>query len=134
MISKNKLAWKLLYTKHFGEEVQLRIRIEQYLLVVPHAEPYLGFVEYLKQTTWKHLFAYTFIVVVVTSLRLTLSEYLRSKKILLLQRVTDVINLLIKDNGSIRTTSPCRRLYLHTTYLHRVNCCKRHFFRFPKLS
>ncbi len=73
-----------------------------FVVLVPHAQPYQGFVDYLKQTTWKRLFVYTFIVVVVTSLLLTLSEYLRSKKILLIQRTTDVINLLMNDNGSIR--------------------------------
>lgn len=87
-------------------------RVLTYVLLVPHAQPYSGFLEYLANTTWKRIFAYTLVVIMATSLVLTLSGYLRSKKILFLQSVADVINLLINDNGTIKYGQ-----------LHRVDAC-----------
>lgn len=89
------------------EEYLKSVRIYPYrmitkVLLVPHARPYSGFVEYLQNSTWKLFFAYAFIVVAAASLLLTISGYWQTKKFSLMQCVGDVINLLLNDNGTIR--------------------------------
>ncbi len=87
-------------------------RMAAVVLLVPHAQPYSGFMAYLQSKTWKLLFAYTFLVVATASMILTVSGYLKTKKILFLQRFTDVVNLLINDNGAIKYRQ-----------LHRADVC-----------
>lgn len=77
-------------------------QVTQLVLLVPHAQPFPDFFAYLQNGTWKLLFAYTFIVIVVSTLLLTVSGYLQTKKIVLFQILVDVINLLTNDNGAIR--------------------------------
>lgn len=77
-------------------------REETLVLLVPHAEPYTNFVAYLQNTTWMLLFTYTFITVVAACVLLTISGYLRTRKVLLIQYVVDVVNLLMNDNAAIR--------------------------------
>ncbi len=85
------------------EEVQIYPhRMTTSVLLVPHAQPYSGFIEYLKNTTWELLFAYSLIAIVTASLVLTVSGYLQTRKILFFQCVSDVVNLLLNDNGTIR--------------------------------
>lgn len=76
-------------------------RMISLVLLVPHAGPYSDFVAYLQNSTWKLLFAYTFAVIVAATLLLAVSGYLHSKKILLVQCVVDVVNLLMNDNVAI---------------------------------
>lgn len=77
-------------------------RVNSIVLIVPHAEPYSGIETYLRNATWKLLFAYIFIVVAGAILLLTVSGYMHTKKVVLVQCVTDVINLLMNDNTAIR--------------------------------
>lgn len=72
------------------------------MLIVPHAKPYSDFGAYLQNGTWKQVFTYTLVVVVLSSLFLTISIYLRERKVLPFQCVADVINLLINDNSTIK--------------------------------
>ncbi len=72
------------------------------VLVVPHSRPYSDFLAYLRNGTWERLFFYTLAVIVAASLLLIVSGYWQTKKILLLQCVADVINLLMNDNAAIR--------------------------------
>lgn len=72
------------------------------VLIVPHAKPYTDFVAYLQNGTWKLLFVFVLIVMVSSSLLLTVSHYMKEKKILLLRHVVGVINLLVNDNMAIR--------------------------------
>ncbi len=77
-------------------------RMANMVLMVPHAQPYSGFVEYLQNTTWKLLFGYTLIVAMASSSFLTVTGYWRTKKILFFHRLSDVVNLLINNNEAIR--------------------------------
>lgn len=72
------------------------------VLIVPHAQRYSDLWLYLQNETWTRLFVYVFVVIAVSSLLLVVSRYLQRKKILLLQCVVDVINLLINDNAGVR--------------------------------
>lgn len=76
-------------------------------LLVPHAQPYSNIIAYLQNASWKLLFAYTFTVIVVATLILTISTYLRTKKILPFRCACDVINMLMNDNGNIRYGQLC---------------------------
>lgn len=60
------------------------------------------FVLKLKLKEYNSLHIRCFIVVVVSTLLLSISGYWQMKKILLLQYVGSVINLLVNDNASIR--------------------------------
>lgn len=74
------------------------------LLLVPHAQPYTDFIDYLQHAsgTWSSLLAYTIIVVTASSLLLIISRYLQRKRIFLFESVVDVLNLLMNDNAAVR--------------------------------
>lgn len=72
------------------------------LMIVPHAQPYSDFTAYLQNGTWTLLFIYMFIVIATSSILLFISGYLQKSNISIFQCVTDVVNLLINDNGDIR--------------------------------
>lgn len=77
-------------------------RMALLLILVPHSQPFPNFVAYLKNATWTRLFVYTFFVISLSSLSLIISGYLKQEKLPVAQRIADVINLLINDNGYIK--------------------------------
>lgn len=77
------------------------VGMETMVLMVPYSLPYTDFVTYLKSATPRHLFGYSFVIVLVT-LTLTISGYMKTKKFSFFQYVVDVVNLLMNDNGTIR--------------------------------
>lgn len=75
------------------------------VLLVPHAQPHLDFSEYIKNsTTWQYIFIYIAIVIVASTFVIIAAGYLRKQKLSLFQSTTNVINLLMNDNGAIRYT------------------------------
>lgn len=77
-------------------------KMSRLIMSVPHAKAYTSFVEFLKNGTWKRLFAYFIIVIAASTIILTTSRYLQDKKLLLFQSVIDVINLLMNDDSAVR--------------------------------
>lgn len=72
------------------------------VLMVPHAQPYSDFLSYLQNATWTLIFVYTFVAVAAATLVLIISGYLQTKKISPFKYATNIINLLMNDNGAIR--------------------------------
>lgn len=77
-------------------------RQEFLVLTVPHAHRYSDVAMYLQSGTWTMLFVIAFIVIVTSSLLLIVSSYIQRRKIVTLQCVADVVNLLVNDNAGIR--------------------------------
>lgn len=83
------------------------------VIVVPQSLPYSDFTAYLQTITTDTFFGYSLITVGVVILLLTMFRYIKQKKIRFFQSVTDVLNLLINDNGYISY----QRLSLSECYL-----------------
>ncbi|XP_037030440.1 uncharacterized protein LOC119070280 [Bradysia coprophila] len=83
-------------------------RQSRLVIIVPHSQPFSGFVAYLRNGTWMLFSVYTFIVIVAASLLLIVSGYLRKNEFFLFECVTDVVNVLINDNAAIRYQNLCR--------------------------
>lgn len=82
------------------------------VMIVPHAQPYSDFIEYVRRGNWMLLFVYAVIVIVSSLLLLIASGYLHKQKILLRQCVIDILNILMNDNATIRYGN-----------LHRADVC-----------
>lgn len=78
------------------------IAIHEVVIVVPESLPYGEFSSYLRTVTSDNFFSYSIIIIVAVMLQLSLFRYVRQKKILLLQSIADVVNLLMNDNGGIK--------------------------------
>ncbi len=93
----------ILNMNNSGKDIQVYPhRISSIVLLVPHSQPYSGFVAYLQNGTWNLFFAYTFLVVAGAIILLTVSGYMHTKRVMFVQCFIDVINLLMNDNGTIR--------------------------------
>lgn len=86
--------------------------MDKLVIIVPQALPFSGFMAYLQRITSDHLFIYFFLTIVVVSLLLTLSRFLKEKKILFLKSVLDVSSLIMNDNSTVKYTR-----------LHRADVC-----------
>lgn len=71
-------------------------------LVVPEALPYAEFAAYLQTITSDELFGYSIATIAVVMVLLTWFRYIKQKRILIFQSVTDVLNLLMNDDGAIK--------------------------------
>jgi len=72
-------------------------------IVVPEALPYSGFLQYFETIILKELFDIYFLTsTVVVLLLLTIFRYKNRRKIMFLESVADVLNLLMNDNGGIK--------------------------------
>ncbi|XP_037041522.1 uncharacterized protein LOC119078153 [Bradysia coprophila] len=71
------------------------------VLLVPHAKQRSGIMGYIQNATWKVIFILTSIAIIAASLLLTINAFLKTKKVFLLQKVVDVVNLLMNDNDTI---------------------------------
>lgn len=76
--------------------------MDKMVIVVPQALPFSNFMAYLKRITSALLFGCSFITIVAVTLSLTITNYVKKKKILFFQCVADVLNLLMNDNASIK--------------------------------
>lgn len=75
---------------------------DKIVIVVPQALPFSDFMSYVRRITSARLFGYSFITIVAVSLLLTISSYAKEGKILFVQRVADVLHLLMNDNTHIK--------------------------------
>lgn len=82
-------------------------------LMVPESLPFSGFAAYIQNATSKDVFTYTFLTIEIVMALLTIFRYLKHNKVLLFQSITDVVNLLMNDNGYIQY----QRLSLSELYL-----------------
>lgn len=71
-------------------------------VLVPEALPYIGFTAYLRVLTTYKLLAYISIMIAAIIISLSLFRFKRQKKILVLNSIVDVFNLLMNDNGNIK--------------------------------
>lgn len=78
------------------------VSAEPWIILVPEALPYPDFAAYLQVLTTDRFFDYCLAVVAAVIFSLTFCRYIKQKKLLLLQSVTDVGNLLMNDNGYIK--------------------------------
>lgn len=78
------------------------IFIRSWELIVPEAMPYADFSAYLQVVTSDKFFGISLIIIAAVMLFLTACRYIKHQKILFLQSVTDVLNLLMNDNGYIK--------------------------------
>lgn len=78
------------------------MRMEDVVIVVPEASNYGEFSVYLQTVTSDNFFSYSIIIIFAVMLQLCFFRYYKQKKILLLQSIADVANLLMNDNGAIK--------------------------------
>lgn len=78
------------------------LRMEAQVIVVPEALPYTEFSAYVRTLTSDTFFSYSLITIAVVMLLLSAIRYIKQKKILFFQSVTDVLNLLMNDNVFIK--------------------------------
>lgn len=71
-------------------------------IVVPKALPYSDFSAYLKTITSDKIFGYFLGTICVVVVLLLISRYIKQKKILIIQSIADVLNLLMNDNGAVK--------------------------------
>lgn len=71
------------------------------VILVPEAAPYTEFSAYLQTVTSDHFFGYSLVTIVAVIILLSIFRYIKRKKILFFQSATDVISLLMNDNGTI---------------------------------
>lgn len=88
--------------------------INSQIIVVPESLPYSEFLFYLRYLTSDKSFVYSLVTIAAVMLLLIVFRYIQKKKILIFQSVTDVLNLLMNENGSINyridsylTSKPC---------------------------
>lgn len=76
--------------------------INSIVLVVPEAVEYSEFAAYLQSITTHRLFGYCLMIVAIVMLLLIIFRYIKRAEILLVQSITDVLNLIMNDNGAIK--------------------------------
>lgn len=76
--------------------------MEAHIIIVPEALPYSEFSAYLRTVTSDEFFGYSIITIGVVMLLLSIFRYINQKKILFVQSVADVINLILNDNSYIK--------------------------------
>lgn len=81
--------------------------IDNFVLLVPAAEPYSGFETYLRATFSEISFAYLSVTVVSIMLILSFFRYIKYKKNLVFQSIADVINLLMNKNSDVKYQKLC---------------------------
>lgn len=77
-------------------------QLTQSVMMISYGSRVIGFAAILKNVTSKNIFGYALIVIVVSCFVLTVSTYTQTRKFLLFETITDVLNLLMNDNGNIR--------------------------------
>lgn len=77
------------------------IEFKGYVILVPEALPYPGFVAYLQAFTTRTLLAYLSITIAVIVIFLSFFRFKSRRKFFFFESVTDVLNLLLNDNGYI---------------------------------
>lgn len=77
-------------------------RQTMFVMIVPHAQPYSDIIAYLQNRTWTLLLIYGFVVIGTSSVLLFVSGFVQKRNVSIFRCVTDVVNLLINDNGGIR--------------------------------
>lgn len=75
--------------------------MESTVILVPEALPYPEFSSFLKSLTGNFIFVFLLLTIVAIVLLLTYIRYIKQKKNLIFQSVSDVLNLLMYDNGTI---------------------------------
>lgn len=70
--------------------------------LVPESLPYPGLAAYFKAMTTYSILGYTLLAIVVIIIFLIYVRYKRQKKFLLYESVTDVLKLLMNDNGFVK--------------------------------
>ncbi len=71
-------------------------------VIVPEALPYSDISAYLMAIISTNLFGYLLVSISLVVLLLLVFRYIKQKKILFIRSITDVFNLLMNDNGSVR--------------------------------
>lgn len=77
-------------------------QVEPILILVPKALPYSQFSVYLQTITTDKFFGYTLMIVAAVMVLLCICRYIKEKKILFVRSITDIVNLLMNDNGNIQ--------------------------------
>lgn len=77
------------------------MHIRPVVIVVPEALPYSEFSAYLKTITSDIFFTYFLILIASVIVMLSVFRYKKHNKSVFFQSVTDVVNLLMNDNGYI---------------------------------
>lgn len=72
------------------------------VVIVPEPASYSEFLAYLLTATSNALFGLILFTIAVVMLSLCMFRYIKQKKMLFFRSVTDVLNLLLNDNGYIR--------------------------------
>lgn len=75
---------------------------ENLRMVEPKASPYPEYTAYLKNIASGIVIGYSIVIIVVIMLVLTVSRYIKLKKIKYFRCAVDVLNLLMNDNTAIR--------------------------------
>lgn len=78
------------------------LKTEPQIIIVPEAMPYSQFSVYLQTVTTDKFFGFSLMTIAVVMLLLIAVRYVEERKIVVLDSVTDVLNLLMNDNGCIK--------------------------------
>lgn len=76
--------------------------IYEFIIIVPHAQPFSDFSAYLRNFTSAKSLVYAIVTIAVTMCFLTVCRYIKQQKILLFESMIDVLNLLMNDNEAIK--------------------------------
>lgn len=84
-----------------GNSAVYPFEAEYWILIVPEALPYDGFVAYLQAVTTGNVFIFLFITIAATIIFLCYFRFKRESKFSIFQSAADVLGLLMNDNGYI---------------------------------
>ncbi len=93
----------VLYTTKSSQYVSIDpVRINTYTILVPEALPYSEFTSYLQNILSSKFYVLFLIVIAVIIVILCVIRYKKEKKMQFFECVTDVLNLLMNDNGNVK--------------------------------
>lgn len=78
------------------------MKIDNYIVLVPESLPYSEFTAYLLTVMSNYVFGYALITFLSIMLLLSVFRYIKHKKVVFVQGVADVVNLLMNDNSYIQ--------------------------------
>lgn len=94
------LSW---YAQHHLNDCSVYpMAIDPWLIIVPHALPYSDFSAYLRNLVSDKFFSYSLMTMTLLVSFMTFCRYIEKGKFLFFASVTDILNLLMNDNGYIK--------------------------------
>lgn len=76
--------------------------LDWFIIIVPEASSYTGFLAFLRIMTSDKVFVYALITVIIAILFLSFSRYVAQKRVLFFESIVDVFNLLMNDNVFVK--------------------------------